>query len=295
MFQNFSPEGLNFININGKTVPTDLIKNLLNNSASSAPLVYTFLNSISYLSKSFVTTTQTSNPTSISVSSNGEHIYVADGTSRAITQYDMTAWDLATATYNTKQKIIDLADGWSFEHIQISPDGTSIYMLTAGYDDIVQYTLSTPWDITTATTASKRLDLSSLSSNIQAFCISSDGREVVSGAATTNTLYRHTLSTPWDISTASLTSTEAAFFSSAIQCLQLSPDGTQLYSLRYDVTGNILEVFATSTPYDISTMINTNQTLQFTEGTMDNISIQDNHLFSVVRGTDTIYQYSFTP
>ena len=86
--------------------------------------------------------------------------------------------------------------------------GTKLYVCGSGAGgDIWQYTLSTPYDLTSASYASKTKDVSAQDNTPTALLFNDDGSKLLMAGDQNNYLYLYTLSTPWDISTASNTGT----------------------------------------------------------------------------------------
>ena len=65
-----------------------------------------------------------------------------------------------------------------------------------------QYTLSTAWDLSTATYDSKSLDMNTEDNYMSGFDIDSTWTKLISVWASNDKAYKYTLSTAWDISTA---------------------------------------------------------------------------------------------
>ena len=86
----------------------------------------------------------------ISLSESGDRMFVLDYDSATLYSYDLsTKWDISTATYDKSLSLTGQARGMAF-----SPDGETL--LTVIYDNsgdntVNQYSLSTGWDISTAT------------------------------------------------------------------------------------------------------------------------------------------------
>lgn len=92
----------------------------------------------------------TSQPHDLYISPDGTQLYVSSGGNIFYCdQYSLsTAWDISTASfihsyYNTTY-------GKQPYGIFLSSDGTKIYSVTHGDSYVNQYSLSTPWDVTTA-------------------------------------------------------------------------------------------------------------------------------------------------
>ena len=132
------------------------------------------------------------------------------------------------------------------------PDGTKMYMSGQGADDVFQYTLSTPWDIATASYDSVALDMSSIDTNVRGLFFKPDGTKLFISGASTDRVYEYLLSTAWDISTASYDS----FFSVSAQDsspadIFFKPDGTKFYLVGS--AGQDINQYSLGTAWDIST------------------------------------------
>ena len=111
--------------------------------------------------------------------------------------------DITTATY--KRTSADPGTIGDITDIVFKPDG-KVVILSDDYnvDKIYQYTLSTPWDISTLNTAKiAELSVSSQESNIYGFTMSIDGYWLFVVGGGDDGINSYNLSTPWDISTAS--------------------------------------------------------------------------------------------
>jgi sugar lactone lactonase YvrE len=77
-------------------------------------------------------------------------MYVVGSGSDRVHQYSLaTAWDISTATL--VQNFSVSAQDRSPEGVTFSPDGTRMYVVGSGNDAVYQHSLSTAWDISTAT------------------------------------------------------------------------------------------------------------------------------------------------
>ena len=164
-------------------------------------------------------------PYGLQLGNGGTAMYVVDASNETIFQYALsTPNDLSTISY-VRSKAIATATLAFFK-----PDGLTVYFKRSGTNDIVQYTLSTAWNIGTASYANKSFDPNL--GNLGHFCISPDGTTMILcdlGNATAN-LVQYTLSTPWDISTASADNLTYDNVDTSIYGLSFSPDGSILYA-----------------------------------------------------------------
>jgi DNA-binding beta-propeller fold protein YncE len=163
--------------------------------------------------------------------STGTYMYILGGdVSTLIYQYSLSpAWNMRSATYHT-------AYGVGSEETNpygmfIKPDGTKLYVVGEGSDNIYQYTLSIPWVISTATYDSKYFYIGGSENIPTALFFSSDGSKVFFLGQQNKIVYVLSLLTNWDISTANTEAEEYDFSSDEIypHALFFSSDGLTMY------------------------------------------------------------------
>ena len=204
----------------------------------------------------------------------GTKMYTIGTNTDRVSQYDLsTAWDVSTATYDdnfsVQSQVLNLTD------VKFNTDGTKMFVADrAGTTDntIYQYSLSTAWDVTTATYANKSYDFSAVltSDELSCFVFNSDGSAVyLTELGPDRSVFQFALSTPFDISTASYSNKSLSLSSVASngyigrQYFQFTNDGTKLFLIHTfhpaGFVGKIYE-FSLTTAYDISTASHTNVT-----------------------------------
>ena len=161
------------------------------------------ISTASYESKSFSATSQDANSQGLAINADGTSFYVC-GQTKNIYQYDLTtAYDVSTASYASKSFSVgsQITSGtvWS---IDFNDTGTILYAISSG-GTIYQYTLSTAFDIATASYASKSFDTTSQTVETTGIAVTSDGTGVYVMNYPNDTVFKYTLSTPFDIATAS--------------------------------------------------------------------------------------------
>ena len=92
---------------------------------------------------------------------------------------------------------IDIAD---IAGIFINPEGTELYTASDA-DDVKQYTMSTRFDITTAT-LTNTLDVSAKETTLQGVSFKPDGTKMYTIGSFGDSIDEYDLSVPWDLSTA---------------------------------------------------------------------------------------------
>lgn len=233
------------------------------------------------------------NVISVDFKSDGTKMYIS--TITIVHQYSLsTAWDVSTATYDTKSLDMSGEDS-AVNEIRFGDSGTKLYAAGDTNNKIFQYNLSSAWDISTASYASKFLDISGEEATISSLALSSTGTKAYIIGSTNNTVYQYDLSTPWDISSGSYAS---KFFDASSQAasaagLLINSDDNKIYIIG---DNDYVYQYVLSTARDISTTSYTGQFLDVSNEDTTPLSIvfgnNESQLFMGGNATDKIYSYS---
>jgi WD40 repeat protein len=138
----------------------------------------------------------------ITFSSDGMKLYATDGLFDTIMEWTLSSpWNLYNFTINITGTLDAVGDNpWG---LTFSSDGTKLYVSDRNPGLIHWYALTTPWDIDTAVLADQSLSVSSQDNYPRSIEFSSDGRDLYVLGGQNDTIYQYTLTTPWDLSTAS--------------------------------------------------------------------------------------------
>jgi len=185
-----------------------------------------------YSGKSFSITAEETAPTGLFISPDGLNMYVNGTTGDDVNQYTLSsAFDVSTATF--VRLFSTSAQDSSPQDIFFKPDGLSMFIMGGTNDTVFQYTLSSAFDISTASYASKSFSVASQETAPTGLWFKPDGTIMYVVGQTSDTVYQYTLGTAWDVSTASYGS---VFFSVASQestpvQVNLSADGLTMWIL----------------------------------------------------------------
>jgi hypothetical protein len=171
--------------------------------------------------------------------SDGTKLYTAHP--MKISEYDLsTAWDITTVSSTpVNEETVDRYTGTSNGGLYFKPDGSIMYYCDGGDDYFSQYTLTTPWDISTKT------DFKSISqsgeSNCQGISIKDDGTVLYIVGSTGDGIDYYTLSTPWDITTRSSTAGHFSFSNTAYNPTGffIKPNGGASFWVTFRTAGAI--------------------------------------------------------
>jgi hypothetical protein len=194
----------------------------------------------------------------------GNHVYMVSGTTQSgyaktVYQYTMsTPHDLSTLnttpanTLDMSSKIVGTIAHYCPLHITNS--GYDLYFGDYQNDIIYQWKMSTAYDLSTASYhgASSAIFVDTMASLfIQPNGLT--GYQVQDGAAGSAVLREFTMTTAWDITTASLSGTTSSTLISRTQAVTISPDGTLV--IASDAYGSTTSKYFTMSPgYDLSSL-----------------------------------------
>lgn len=173
-------------------------------------------------------------PTGMAFKPDGTKIYIVGQSTDRVHEYGLsTAWDITTMSWSAQFTILGYDS--IVEDITFNDDGTKMYIIGRGSDEINEFHLGTAWDITSASYYQQFYVSSQTSTPVSLF-FKSDGTKlfVLGGAA----LYIYDLSTPWDISTASHSYTKQlnqdanGTTTPYLQGIYFSPDGSKFFAVR---------------------------------------------------------------
>ena len=233
----------------------------------------------------------------IAFRTDGTSLYAVGSIDDTIYQYSMTtAWDLSTAAYASKLKSVNSQEG-SPRGLAFKTDGTSMYVVGRDNNRVYQYSLSTAWDVSTASYANKSFLVSSYEYNSNSLTFKPDGSVMYVIGYGNDTVFQFNLSTAWDVSTASYTTGDN--FSAATQdtvgmAVSFSTDGLKM--LVSGSSSDSVHQYSLSTAWTVNTASYDNlsfsmlsQTSNVNEGFL---SPDQDKFYTIDGGTSYVYQYS---
>ncbi|MEP4095241.1 hypothetical protein, partial [Reichenbachiella sp.] len=177
------------------------------------------------------------NFTGFAFSNDGLKLFIVGHTTDAVHQYTLSsAFDInSTATYIGSHDIS--GEDTSPQGVEFNADGTKLFVLGAYGGDINQYSLTTPFDVTSGVTFDgNSISYYPLVSNVRTFTFGSDGSKIYVLGITHDKITQYSLSTPYDV-TSGMTYDEVRFHvGSQIgnpTGLAFSNDGSKVFSVGY--------------------------------------------------------------
>lgn len=246
----------------------------------------------SYDSVSFSVSSQEASPVGLFFSPDGDNCYVIGFTGKDVNEYSLsTSWDITSASFVSSLSV-SAKDSFPRD-LWFKDDGTELYIVGTSSNSVHQYTLSTAWDVSSGT-FTQSFSVSSQSSFTRGLTFKPDGTKMFTLDSSSDNSFQYSLSTAWDISTASYDSKSLATGTPNPTAPRFNPDGTKLWLI--DNSPDDVRQYSLSTAWDLST--GSYDSVLFSVGSQEaaaqGLFFKDDGQKMYVVGTtnDTIYQYS---
>ena len=245
----------------------------------------------------------------------GTKFFITDrGSPARVVEYSVSnAWDVTTGTITEGTNFSVSSYETSPYDVAFNSDGTRMYVIGQSGDDIIEYSLSVGYDLSSTVTYVGTSGNLGGPTAPAGFDFSPDGTKLAVIGSSTDRLYHYTLSTAWDLSTLSLQS--SVDMSQITVMSQTGPNDRDLYfttpmAIRWNDSGKRMAMYdgygttvdkianiPVGVAYDASTLVdgyiakNTNQgspyAIQFKpDGT---------RCYMLDYSDSVVYQYSITP
>ena len=202
-------------------------------------------------------------------------------------------YSLANASYDGVS-YNNVSEETSILGLFLKSDGTKLYAIGAGGDSIYQYSLSTAYDLSTISYDSVALSLNSQDTTPTALHFKSDGTKLYFIGLSSDTVYQYTLSTAWDLSTASYDNVSYNVARNMSE-VKFKPDGTEMYISS--ITEQEIVGFSLSTAWDVSTasyLSETSTSADFPNPRGFDFNSDGTKMIVADNSTDFLYQVSTT-
>jgi hypothetical protein len=144
-------------------------------------------------------------------------------------QYTLgTPWSVATASYDSISFSVAVQETTP-TGIFFKPNGFTMYVVGNANDAVYQYTLSTAWNVSTATLL-QSFSISGQEVTSTGMAFTGDGSRMFITGSTGDDVNVYNLTTPWDISTSAFVNVfSVAGQDTSPGGLYIKPDGTKMY------------------------------------------------------------------
>jgi sugar lactone lactonase YvrE len=234
--------------------------------------------------------TQDTVPSTPFFGDSGNKMYVMGTTNDRVYQYNLTtAWDVSTASYSSNSLLVTSQDATP-QGLFFGDSGTKLYVVGTATDTVYQYTLTTAWDISTASYASLSFSVATQETIPRALFFKPDGTKMFVIGTVGDDVNEYDLSTAWNVSTASFVRVSAAVGEATPGGLWFKDDGTKMY-----VTGgtnDTVREFTLSTAWDVSTTSFSKSLSIGFEISSSGVTLKDDgtELYVLGATNDTVYE-----
>lgn len=205
----------------------------------------------SYSGQSFDVGPQESFPSAIQFSSDGLKMFIMGYAGDDVNEYALTlAYDITTASYTQNfsvagQETVPLG-------LAFSPDGTKMFVTGNAGDDVNEYTLSSAFNISTAS-YTRRYSVASQVGWATGVAFNTDGTKMFVVDDNTNSVYQYNLSSGFNLSTASYSGNSLSVNAqdTGPQDITFNSDGTKMFIVGD--AGNDVNEYDLSSGFDLST------------------------------------------
>ena len=200
---------------------------------------------------SFSTVFQDISPQGLAFSGDGTKMFVAGGDTDTVYEYALAVpFDVSTVRYNGNSFSVASQDT-SPQGLAFSNDGTRMFVAGNFGNDVNEYTLTAPFDVSTVTFVDS-FSVASQDESPQGLAFSNDGTRMFVAGRVSNAVYEYALTAPFDVSTASYGSSfPVGSQDTSPQGLAFSNDGTRMF-VAGDI-GNDVNEYTLTSPFDVST------------------------------------------
>jgi len=231
-------------------------------------------------------------PSGLSFSDSGDKMFVCGRSDTSIDEYSLsTSFDVSTANFTDS---FDVSGQESdINAVTFSDSGDKMFVAGNGTDSILEYSLSTNFDVSTASFTDS-FSVQSQDTVPTGVAFSSSGDKMFVAGGSNENIYEYSLSTNFDVSTASFTdSFDTSAQDSSSQGVDFSDSGDKMF-VAGGGTNSVLE-YSLSTSFDVSTA-------SFTDSF--DVSAQNTSIFGVTfsnsgdkmfiagDGSDKVVEYS---
>jgi sugar lactone lactonase YvrE len=251
------------------------------------------ISNASYDSVSFSVASQDTVPQQILFKPDGTKMYMLGSDTDTVYEYDLsTAFDITTASYQ-RSKSVTTEDIFP-TGLAFNSDGTKMYITGNINDSIYQYSLSTAYDVSTASYDSVSFSVNSQDTQPYGLAFNTDGTKMFVCGDAGDDVNEYALSTGFDISTASYTQNfSVASQETGVRHVSFKPDGTRMYIVG-SASDDVNE-YELTTAFDVSTASFLRAFAMNTEDGRTNgitFNADGTKMFMVGQNEDKVHQYS---
>jgi sugar lactone lactonase YvrE len=198
----------------------------------------------------FSVSAQEVTPTGIAFNTDGTKMFIVGNSGDDVNEYTLsTGFDVSTASFVDSFSVS--AQETLPQDIAFNTDGTKMFIVGAAGQDVNEYTLSTGFDVSTASFVDS-FSVASQDTSPQGIAFNTDGTKMFIVGIAGQDVNEYTLSTGFDVSTASFVdSFSVSAQETSPRGIAFNTDGTKMFIVGSD--GDAVNEYTLSTGFDVST------------------------------------------
>ena len=214
------------------------------------------LSTADYADNSFLVDNKDTDPESVTFNTNGTKMFVVGFQSAKVFEYTLDApFDVSNPTFVRHFSVASQdthPTGMAF-----NTNGTKMFVAGNINNAIYEYTLTTPFDLSTASYANSSVSVASQGTSPHDVAFNTDGTKMFVVGNQHDSIYEYTLTTPFSLDTASYANSSFSVGTqdTGPEGVAFNPDGTKMFvaGAQHD---NIYE-YTLTTPFDLSNVSHT--------------------------------------
>ena len=197
-----------------------------------------------------VISSQEDEPRGLTFNNDGTKMFVIGWEGDDVNEYTLsTAWDVSTATFVDRKSSADN----DARDVEFNSDGTKMFVLGRDKEKVYAFSLTTGFDVSTASSVNN-FSIASEETASNGLAFNLDGTKMFVLGSQTDYVNEYTLSTGFDLSTASYAGNGERFLVSQDiypMDLDFNSDGTKMYVVGWE--DNDIHEYTLTTAFDVST------------------------------------------
>jgi sugar lactone lactonase YvrE len=145
-------------------------------------------------SQAFSISTQSGVGRALFFKNDGTKMYVGDASNLSVYEYGLsTAWNISTSSYTQNFSVSTQVSASGLHGLFFKPDGTKMFVCDVA-GDVYEYSLSTGWDLSTASYSNNTFDSSSQATQPSGISFKTDGSKMYLVGVSTDTIFQYSTS-----------------------------------------------------------------------------------------------------
>jgi len=206
-----------------------------------------------FTGSSFSVTGEATAAQGVTFSDDGASMFVLDEQTESVFQYSLTTgFDVSTASFSGTS--FDVSGEETIPRgIAFNADGTRMFIIGQASNSVHQYSLTTGFDLSTASFSGTSFDVSGEESQAEGVAFNADGTRMFVIGTGSNSVHQYSLTNGFDLSTASFsgTSFDVSSQDTNPRDVAFNADGTRMFIIG-DSSDSVHQ-YSLTTDFDVST------------------------------------------